>query len=52
MRKFHGLTFIELSACNGGCVGGALTVENEYIATTKTKRLIKYQPVSKNHLCR
>ena len=25
-------------------------MENEYIAATKTKRLAKYQPVSKNHL--
>ena len=49
-EKLHGLTFVELSACNGGCVGGTLTVENAYIATTKTKRLIRYQPVSKNHL--
>lgn len=49
-EKLHGLTFVELSACNGGCVGGTLTVENAYIATTKTKRLIKYQPVSKSHL--
>ena len=49
-EKLHGLTFVELSACNGGCVGGTLTVENAYIATTKTKRLVKYQPVSKNHL--
>ncbi len=49
-EKLHALTFVELSACNGGCVGGTLTVENAYIATTKTKRLIRYQPVSKNHL--
>ncbi len=49
-EKLHGLTFVELNACNGGCVGGTLTVENAYIATTKTKRLIRYQPVSKNHL--
>lgn len=49
-EKLHGLTFVELSACTGGCVGGTLTVENEYIAATKTKRLVKYQPVSKNHL--
>ena len=49
-EKLHGLTFVELYACNGGCVGGTLTVENAYIATTKTKRLIRYQPVSKNHL--
>ena len=31
-------------------MGGALTVENAYIAAAKTKRLVKYQPVSKNHL--
>lgn len=49
-EKIHGLKFIELSACNGGCVGGTLTVENAYVATTKTKRLLRYQPVSRNHL--
>lgn len=49
-EKLHGLTFVELNACNGGCVGGTLTVENAYIATTKTKRLKKYQPVTKMHL--
>ncbi len=49
-EKIHGLKFVELSACNGGCVGGTLTVENAYVATTKTKRLLKYQPVSRNHL--
>ena len=49
-EKLHGLTFVELNACNGGCVGGTLTVENAYIAMTKTKRLTRYQPVSKNHL--
>ena len=27
-EKIHGLTFIELTACSGGCVGGTLTVEN------------------------
>ena len=46
-EKLHGLTFVELNACNGGCVGGTLTVENAYIATTKTKRLIRYQPYPK-----
>ena len=49
-EKLHGLTFVELNACSGGCVGGTLTVENAYIATAKTKRLVRYQPVSKNHL--
>ena len=41
---------MELNACDGGCAGGTLTVENAYIAATKTKRLTKYQPVSRNHL--
>lgn len=38
-EKFYGLKFIELNACNGGCVGGSLTVENPYIAAVKIKRL-------------
>lgn len=49
-EKFENLEFIELNACNGGCVGGVMTVENPYIARTKIKRLKKYLPVSLNHL--
>ncbi|MCU6746561.1 4Fe-4S dicluster domain-containing protein [Faecalicatena acetigenes] len=49
-EKIHGLKFAELNACSGGCVGGTLTVENAYVATAKTKRLLKYQPVSRSHL--
>lgn len=49
-EKLQGLDFVELNACNGGCVGGTLTVENAYIAKAKTKQLIKYQPVSCSHL--
>lgn len=48
-EKFYGLKFVELNACNGGCVGGALTVENPYIATAKTKKLHRYLPVSRTH---
>ena len=48
-EKFHGLLFVELNACNGGCVGGPLTVENPYVATAKTKRLHRYLPVSGTH---
>ena len=51
-EKFGNLDFIELNACNGGCVGGVLTVENPYIARTKLKRLRKYLPVSLNHINR
>ncbi len=49
-EKFHGLKFIELNACSGGCVGGVLTVENAYVAESKTKRLLRYLPVAQTHL--
>lgn len=48
-EKFEHLDFIELNACNAGCIGGVLTVENPYIARVKLKRLRKYLPVSLNH---
>lgn len=44
------LDFIELNACNGGCVGGILCVENPYVAKARIQRLRKYLPVSQNHL--
>jgi iron only hydrogenase large subunit-like protein len=49
-QKFSNLEFIELNACNGGCVGGVLTVENPFVAKVKIKRLRKYMPVARNHL--
>lgn len=30
--------FIEASACTGGCLGGPLTVENMFVATTRTRK--------------
>ena len=36
-QKFTNLKFVELNACNGGCVGGVLTVENPYVAEVKLK---------------
>lgn len=48
-EKFSQLEFIELNACNAGCIGGVMTVENPYVARTKLKRLRKYLPVSLNH---
>lgn len=33
--RIHQAKFIELDACIGGCVGGALTVENTYIAKSR-----------------
>ncbi len=49
-QKFTNLEFIELNACNGGCVGGILTVENPYVAETKLKRLRRYMPVARTHM--
>lgn len=49
-QKFGNLEFIELNACNGGCVGGVLTVENPFLATVKMKHLKKYMPISVKHL--
>lgn len=49
-ENFAGLEFIELNACNGGCVGGALTVENPYIAKARLQSLRRYLPVTKSHL--
>ncbi len=49
-QKFATLKFVELNACNGGCVGGVLTVENPYVAEVKLKRLRKYMPVARSHM--
>lgn len=46
---FPCLEFIELNACNGGCVGGVMTVENPYIARVKLQNLRRYLPVTQNH---
>ena len=43
------LQFIELNACNAGCVGGVLTVENPFAAKAKLSNLRKYMPVSGAH---
>ncbi len=48
-EKFHDLEFVELNACNGGCVGGVLTVENPYVAKARLKHLRKYLPVAASH---
>ena len=48
--KVRGVRFLELGACNQGCVGGCLTVENPYVAKARIQRLIKSMPASKNKL--
>lgn len=44
------LKFIELNACTGGCVGGAMTMQNPFIAKARLHSLKRYLPVSQNYL--
>lgn len=44
------LEFIELNACPGGCVGGAMTMQNPFIAKARLQTLRRYLPVSQNFL--
>jgi len=37
--RLRNIEFVEASACMGGCVGGPLTVENIYVARSRTIRL-------------
>jgi iron only hydrogenase large subunit-like protein len=46
----HNLEFVELNACNGGCTGGTLNVENPYIAKARLRSLRRYLPVSRNRV--
>jgi len=38
--KLEDVDFIETLACQGGCLGGPLTVENLYVAKTRIKKFI------------
>ncbi len=44
------LEFIELNACPGGCVGGAMAVENPFVAKARLQTLRRYLPVSQASL--
>ncbi|MFI3313214.1 MAG: [Fe-Fe] hydrogenase large subunit C-terminal domain-containing protein [Eubacteriales bacterium] len=48
-EKFGTLDFIELNACNAGCVGGVLNIENPYVARAKLKQLKKQLPSQYPH---
>lgn len=39
--KLNYLDFIELNACNGGCVGGVLNIENPFVAKARIRSLRK-----------
>lgn len=40
-NKLSDLTFLECSACTGGCVGGPLNFENNYVARSSIRRLVE-----------
>lgn len=42
--KFEKVPFIELNACDGGCVGGVLNIENAFVARAKLRRFAKEVP--------
>ncbi len=42
--SLHDIDFIELNACNLGCIGGSLTVENPYIAREQLRKLLRTLP--------
>jgi hypothetical protein len=44
--NISGLEFVELNACPGGCVGGAMVVENPFVAKARLQTLRRYLPVS------
>ena len=39
-NKLSDLTFFEGNACTGGCVGGPLTFENNYVAKNSIRKLV------------
>lgn len=39
MGKLSDIDYVELQACNGGCIGGALMVENRFVARVKLRRM-------------
>ena len=45
--KLEEIAFVELSACTGGCVGGALNVENSFVSSTRIKNMAAHQTQSK-----
>ncbi|MBQ9534824.1 MAG: 4Fe-4S binding protein [Clostridia bacterium] len=46
--KLSDISFIELNACPGGCVGGASTLENPFVAKARIQMLRRFLPVSRN----
>jgi len=48
MNKLIDVDYVECQACIGGCIGGALTIENHYIARVKLRRLSEKMGIKSN----
>jgi len=44
-NKLREIDIVEIYACEGGCIGGSLTVENIYLARNKIKSLSRKTPM-------
>ena len=42
--KLNDIDYVEALACTGGCVGGPLAAENNFVAESRLKRLCKGLP--------
>lgn len=49
LGKMEDLDFLEAMACVGGCVGGPLTVENNFVAQQRIKKLTEDWQKNKNN---
>lgn len=49
--KLNDIEFVEALACPGGCVGGPLTVENNFVARSKIKQLCEEIPKCGLDIC-
>lgn len=43
-ERLRKLLLVDASACNGGCVGGPLLFENQFVAKNRNRRLANAQP--------
>ena len=43
-QRLRKLLLVEASACSGGCVGGPLMLENQFVAKNRNRRLANSQP--------
>lgn len=45
MNRLPNIDFLELQACEGGCVGGFLNIQNRFLAKVQLRRLMKEQAI-------